>query len=126
MIILPVVLYGCKPGFLTLRKESRPMDLENKVLRRILGPSRDEVTGNWRRLLSEELYDLYCSSNFVRSKKSRKMKLVGCVARIGDRRGEYRVLVGRPEGKRRIWSFHRLEGNIKIYLQEEGWGHGLD
>ena len=73
---------------------------ENMVLRRIFGPRRGEVPGEWRRLHNEELNDLYCSPNIVRVIKSRRMRRVGHVARMGEERGVYRVLVGKPEGKR--------------------------
>ena len=72
---------------------------ENMVLRRIFGPRRDEVTGEWRRLHNEELIDLYCSPNIVRVIKSRRMRWSGHVARMGER-GVYRVFVGKPEGNR--------------------------
>jgi hypothetical protein len=81
---------------------------ENRVLRRIFGPKRDEVTGEWRRLNNEELNDLYSSPNIVWLIKSRT-RWAGHVARIGDRRGAYRVLVGKLEGKRRLCR-HRLDG----------------
>ena len=68
------------------------------VLRRIFGPRRDEVTGEWRRLHNEELNDLYCSPNIVRVIKSRRMRWVGHVASMGEERGAYRVLVGKTEG----------------------------
>jgi len=99
---------------------------ENMVLRRIFGPKRDEMTGEWRKLHNEELNDLYCSPNIVRVIKSRRMRLAGHVARMGERRGVYRVLVGKPEGKiplgrpRRRW-----EDNIKMDLLEVGCG-GMD
>jgi len=67
---------------------------ENRVLRRIFGPKRDEVTGEWRKLRNEELNDLYSSPNIVRMIKSRRMRWAGHVARMGERRGVYRVLVG--------------------------------
>jgi hypothetical protein len=73
---------------------------ENMVLRRIFGPSREEVTGEWRRLHNEELNDLYSSPNIARVIKSRRMRWPGHVARTGEERGVYRVLVGKPEGKR--------------------------
>jgi len=73
---------------------------ENRVLRRVFGPKRDVVTGEWRKLHKEELYDLECSPNIVRVIKSRKMRWAGHVARMGERRGVYRVLVGKSEGKR--------------------------
>jgi hypothetical protein len=73
------------------------------VLWKILGPKRDEVTGEWRKLHKEELTDLYyCSPNIVRVIKSRRMRWTGHVARMGDRRGVYRVLVGKPEGKKHL------------------------
>ena len=73
-IILPVVLYACEPCSLTLREEHRLRLFENRVLRRIFGPKRDGVTGEWRKLHNEELNDLYCSSNIVRAIKSRRMR----------------------------------------------------
>jgi len=98
--ILPVVLYGCKTWLLTLREESKLRVFENKVLRRIFGPRRDEVAGDWRRMHSEELNDLYSSPNIVRVMKWRRMRWAGHVARVVEERGLYRVLVGKPEGKR--------------------------
>ena len=86
-IILPVVLYGCETWSLTLREERRLRVFKNKVLRRIFGPRRVEVTGDWRRLLNEELNDLYCSPNIVRVIKSRRMRWAGLVARMGEERG---------------------------------------
>jgi hypothetical protein len=83
-----------------LREEHRLRVVDNKVLRRIFRPKREEVTGDWRRLHNDELYDLYSSSNIIWVFKSRRMRWAGHVARIGDRRGAYRVLVGRAEGKR--------------------------
>ena len=73
--------------------------LENRVLRRIFWPKRDEVTGEWRKLHNEELYDLYSSPNIVRVIKSRRMRWAGPVSCMGESRGVYRVLVGKPEGK---------------------------
>ena len=96
-IILPVVLYGCETWSLKLREEGRLRVFENRVLRRIFGPKRDEVTGEWRKLHNEELNDLYSSPNIVRVIKSRRMRWAGHVARMGERRG---VLVGKLEGKR--------------------------
>jgi len=99
-IILPVVLYGYDTWSLTLREERKLRVFENMVLRGIFGPRRDEVTGEWRRLYNEELNDLYCSPNIVRVIKSRRIKWVGHVARMGEERGVCSVLVGKPEGSR--------------------------
>jgi len=94
---------------------------ENRVLRRIFGPKRDEVTGEWRKLHNEELNDLYCSPNIFRVIKSRKIRYAGHVARMGERRGGYRVLMGKPEGKRTLGRPRsRWEDNIKMDLQEVG------
>jgi hypothetical protein len=79
----------------TLREEDRLRFFENKVLRRILGPKRDEVTGEWRRLHNKELYDLYSSPYTIRVIKSRKLRWAGHVAHMG-RRGAYSALVGKP------------------------------
>ena len=75
---------------------------ENRVLRSIFGPKKDEVTGEWRKLHNEELTDLYCSPNIVRVIKSRRIRWAGHVACVGERIGAYRVLVGKPEGKRQL------------------------
>ena len=99
-IISPVVLYGCETWSLTLREERKLRVFENTVLRRIFGPRRDEVTGEWRRLYNEELNNLYSSPNIVRVIKSRRMRWAGHVARMGEERGVCRVLVGKPEGRR--------------------------
>jgi hypothetical protein len=84
-IILPVVLYGCETWSLTLREEHRLRVFENRVLRRIFGPKRDEVTGEWRKLHNKELHDLYSSPSIIRIIKSRRMRLAGHVARMGRR-----------------------------------------
>jgi hypothetical protein len=73
---------------------------ENRVLRRIFGPKRDEMTGEWRKLHNEELRDLYSSPSIIRIIKSRRMRLPGNVAQMGEKRNAYRLLVGKPEGKR--------------------------
>ena len=85
---------------MTLREERKLRVFENMVSRRIFGPRRDEVAGEWRRLHKEELNDLYCSPNIVRAIKWRRMRWAGHVARMGEERVVYRVLVGKPEGKR--------------------------
>jgi hypothetical protein len=98
-IILPVVLYGCINWSLTLREERKLRVFENMVLGRIFVPRTDEVTGDWRRLHNEELNDLYSSHNIVRVIKSRRMRWAGHMARMGEERGVYRVLVGETGGK---------------------------
>ena len=95
-IILPVVLYGCETWSLILREEHRLRVFENRVLRRIFGSKEEEVTGEWSKLHNEEPNDLYCSPNIVRVIKSRRMRWEGHVARMGERRGVYRILVGKP------------------------------
>jgi hypothetical protein len=95
-IIILVVLYGCETWSLTLREECRLRVFENRMLRRIFGPKRDEVTGEWRKLHNEELNDLHSSPNNVRVMKSRRTRWAGPVARMGKSRGLYRVLVGKP------------------------------
>jgi len=99
---------------------------ENKVLRRICGPKRNDVAREWRKLHNEELNDLYTSPNIVRVMKSRRMRWAGHVARMGERRSLYRVLVGKPEGKRPLGRpRRRWEDNVKIDLQEVRCG-GMD
>jgi hypothetical protein len=98
-IILPVVLYGCETWSLTLREEHRLRVFENRMLRRIFGPKRDEVTGEWRELHNGELHNLYSSADIIRRIKARIMRWAGHVARMGEGRDAYRVLVGKPEGK---------------------------
>jgi len=109
-----------------LREECRLRVFENRVLRRTFGPKRDEVTGEWRKLHKGEHNDLYSSPNIVRVIKSRRMRLAGHVACMGDRRGVYRVLVGKLEGRRPLGRpRYRWEDNIKMDIQEVGCG-GLD
>ena len=100
---MPVVLYGCETWSLTLREERKLRVFENMVLRRIFEPRRDEVTGEGRRLHNEELNDLYSSPNIVRVIKSRIMRWAVHVAHMGEERGAYRALVGKPAGKRPLW-----------------------
>jgi hypothetical protein len=95
---------------------------ENRVPRRIFGPKRDEVTGEWRRLHNKVLYALYSSSNIIRVIKSRRLRWVVHVARMGERRGAYRALVEKREGKRPLErSRHRWRNNIKMNLRDIGW-----
>jgi hypothetical protein len=97
-VILPVVLCGCETSSFTLREERRLRVFENRVLR-IFGPKL-EVDGSWRKLHNDEIHSLYSSSNIVRVIKSRRMRWAGHVARVGEGRGVYSVLFGKPEGKR--------------------------
>jgi hypothetical protein len=99
----------------------------NRAPRKTFGAQTDEVTGTWRRLHNEELYDLYCSLDIIRVIKSRRMRWAGHVARMGEGRGAYRVLVGRPEGRRPLGRpGHSWDDNIKMSLKEVGRGLGLD
>ena len=106
-----------------MREERKLRVFENMVLR-IFGPRRDEVTGEWRRLHNEELNDLHTSPNIVRVIKSRRMRWAGHVTRMGEERGAYRVLVGKPEGKRTLGRRRRRwVDNIRMDLQEVGCGY---
>jgi hypothetical protein len=117
-VILPVVLYGCKTWSFTLREEHRLRVFWNRVLRRIFGPKREE-DGSWRKLHNDELHSLYPSPNIVRVIISRRMKWAGDVAHMGEGRGVYRVLGGRPEGKRPLGRpRRRWKDNIKMDLRE--------
>jgi hypothetical protein len=93
-VILPAVLYGCETWSLTLREEQRLKVFKNSVLRRAFGPKRDEATGEWRRPHNKELNDLYSSPNIIWVIKSRRMRSVGHVACMGEKRGAYRILCG--------------------------------
>jgi hypothetical protein len=116
-IILQVVLYVCESWSLTLREECRLRVFENRVLRGIFGPKRDEVTGEWRRLHNKELYALYSSPNIIRLIKSRRLRFTGHVARRGKR-----ILVWKSEGKRSLERpRRRWEDNIKMDLREVIW-----
>jgi hypothetical protein len=106
-----------------LREECRLRVFENRVLRRIFGPKRDEVTGDWRRLHNKELYALYSSPNIIRVMKSRRLRWAGHVARMGESRGAYRVLMGKPEGRRPLGRPRcRWEDNVLMDLREVEWG----
>jgi hypothetical protein len=96
---------------------------ENRVLRRIFGPKRDEVTGAWRKLHNEELHGLYSTPGIVRVIKARRMRWAGNVPRMGEVRGAYKILVGRPEGRRPLGRHRRRwEDNNKTDLREIGFG----
>jgi len=123
-IIFSVVLYGCETWSLILKEERKLRVFENMLLRRIFGPRRDDVTGEWRRLHNEELNDLYSSTNIVRAIKSRRMRRAGHVACMGEERGVYMVLVGKPEGKIPLRRLRRRRvDNIRMDLQEVGCGY---
>jgi hypothetical protein len=122
-IILPVVLYGRETWSFTLREEHRLRVFENRVLRRIFGPKKDEVTGEWRKLHNEELHNLYSSPDIIRQVKSRQMRWAGHIARMGEERNVYRVLMGKPEGKRPLGRpRRRWEDGIRMDLREIGLG----
>jgi hypothetical protein len=94
---------------------------ENRVLRRIFGPKRDEVTGEWMKLHNEELHNLYSSPDIIRQVKSRRIRLAGHVARMGEERKVYKVLVGKSEGKRPLGRpRRRWEDGIRMDLREIG------
>jgi len=115
---LPVVLHVCETWSLTLREERRLRVFENRALRRVFGPKRDEVTGEGRKLHNEELRDLYSLPNIVRVANSRRMRWAGYVACMGEGRGVHRVLVGKTERKRTVGRpRRRWEDNIKMDLQ---------
>jgi hypothetical protein len=130
-IILPVVLYGCETWSLTLREEHRLRVFENRMLRGIFGPKRDEVTGERRKLHSGELHNLYSSPDIIRQIKSRRMRWAGHVARMGEETNVYGFLVGKPKEKTTWkdqgvdgrtgskWTLGRLAGGVEwIYLAQ--------
>jgi len=107
-----------------LWEERKLRVFENMVFRRIFGPRRDKIMEEWKRLHNEELNDLYSSPNIVRVIKSRRMRWARHVARMGEDRGVYRVLVGKPEEKRQLGRRRRRwVDNIRMDLQEVGWGY---
>jgi hypothetical protein len=123
-IILPFVLYGCETWLLTLREEHRLRVFENRVLRRIFGPKRYEVTGEWRKLHNEELHILY-SENIIRHIKSRRMRWTEHVAHMGEEGNVYKVFLGKLEGKRPLRRLRcRWENGIRMDLRAIGCGGG--
>jgi len=107
-----------------LREERKVRVFGNMVLRRIYGPRWDEVTGEWRRLHNEELNDLYSSPNIVRVINLRRMRWAGHVARMGEERGVYKVLMGKPDGRRPLGRpRRRWADSIRMDLQEVGCGY---
>jgi hypothetical protein len=120
--ILPVVPYGCETWSLTLKEEHRMSMFENRVLRRIFGPKRDDVTGDWRKLHNEKFHNLYSSLNKNRMIKSKRMRWAGHAAQMGKTRNPYKILVGKPEGKRPLGRPRRRWVDIiKMDLREIGW-----
>jgi hypothetical protein len=125
-IILPVVLYGCETWSLTLREEHRLRMFENRVLRRMSGSEREEVTGEWRKMHSEELHNLYYSTDIIRLIKSRRMRCAGHVARMGEGRNVYRFWWESPRDKDHLkdqdvggkmgskWTLGRLVGGCGV------------
>jgi hypothetical protein len=125
IIILPVVLCGCETWSLILKEEHKLRVFENRVLRRTFGPKRDEVTGQRRKMHSGEVHNLYSSPDIVRQIKSRRMRWAGHVARKGAGRNVYRVLVGKPEGKRPLGRPRRgWEDGIRMDLRVDSPGSG--
>jgi hypothetical protein len=123
-IILPVVLYGCETWSLTLREEHRLRLFENRMLRRIFVPKRDEVMGEWRKMHSGEVHNLYSSLDIIRQIKSRRMRWAGHVACMGEGRNVYSILMGKPEGKRPLERpSRRWEDAIKMDLRD--WLGGM-
>jgi hypothetical protein len=97
---------------------------ENRVLRRIFGPKRDEVTGEWTKVHNEKLHDLYSSPSIIRIMKSRRMRWMGHVARMGENRNAYRLLMGKPEGKITLGRpRHKWVDNIRMDPLKLGWGN---
>jgi hypothetical protein len=124
-IILPVVLCGCETWSVTLREVHRLRVFENRVLRGMFGPKGDEVTGEWRKLHSGELHNLYLSPDIIRQIKSRRMRWAGHVACMGEEGEMFEVLVGKPGAKRPLGRLScRWEDGIKMDLREIGWGVG--
>jgi hypothetical protein len=125
-IILPFVLYGCETWSVTLREEHKLRVFENRVLRGIFGPKRDEAAGEWRKLHSGELYNLYSSPDIVRQIRSRRMRWEGHVVRMGEGRNLYRVLVGKTEEKshledRRVYGRMGLKSFLPKWAGEGVW-----
>jgi hypothetical protein len=122
-IIITVVLHGCETWCVTLREENRLRVFEISVLRRIFGPKRDEVTGDWRILRNKELHKLYSSPDIIRQVMSKRMRWAGHAARMGEERKVYKVFLGKPEGKRPLGRPRRKwEDGIRMDLREIGLG----
>jgi hypothetical protein len=125
-IILPVIVYWCETWSLTLREQHRLRVFENRMVMRIFGSKRDEVTGEWRKLHNEELRDLYFLPITIRTMKSRRMRWVGHVTRRGEKRKYVEVIVGKARGKGPLERLRRRRmNNIKKDLLKLAWG-GVD
>jgi hypothetical protein len=121
VIILPVVV--CDTWTVILRQDYMLRVFENGILRRIFGPMRDEVTGEWKKLHTEDLHNLYSSPVAIRHIKPRRMRWAGYVARMGEEGKVYKVLAGKSKGKRPLGRpRHRWENRIKMDFREIGWG----
>jgi hypothetical protein len=119
-------IHGCETWSLTVREDHKLKVFKNRVLRRIFGPKRDGVSGGWRKLHNEKIHNLYSSPSIIRIIKLRRMRWAGHVAWMGEKRNAYRLLVGKPEGKRPLGRLrHRWIDNIKMDLLEVGLG-GVD
>jgi hypothetical protein len=126
-LLLPVVLYGFKTWSFTLREENRLRVFENRVLRRIFASKGDEVTREWRILHNEESYALYSLLSIIRVIKSRRLRWAGHVARMGERKYAYWVLMGKPDGKGPLGRLRRRwEDNIKMMFENWDRLHGLN
>jgi hypothetical protein len=124
-ITLPVVFYGCEMWSVTLREEHRLRVFENRVPRRIFGPKRDEVRGQWSKLHNGELHNLYSSPNIIWQMKSRRRRWAGHVAHMREERKVYKVLVGKHKGKNPLGrQRHNWKDGIKIDFTEIGWEGG--
>jgi hypothetical protein len=122
-IIYPVVLYGCEIWSLTLKEDHKLRVFEIRVLRMIFGPKRAKVTLRWRKLHNEELCGLHSSPSIIRIIKSRRTRWVGHVARIGEKKNTYRLLVGKAAGKRPLGRPRcRWMDNIKMEIGKIIWG----
>ena len=121
-------MYGCETWSLTLREKCRLRVYEDRVLRRKFGPKRDDVTVEWRRLHNKELHALYSSPNIIRVIKPRRLRWEGHVAHMSEKRGAYRALVGKPEGRNHLKD-PGVDGRIifKWIFERLDWrGHKLD
>jgi hypothetical protein len=123
--IFTLILYVCETWSVTLREGHRLRVFENRVLRGMFGPKGGGVTGEWRKLHSGELHDLYSSPDIIRQIKSRRMRWAEHVARMEEGRNVYKLLVGMSKGKRPLGrARRRWEGGIKMDFREIGWGGG--